>query len=100
MIGTVVGTMAMCVAQGWILRGELGGIEGRAAAGRGVRMLVAAARSARRPIGVWYGLDDGLGRSLPAQTCRCWAALAAGLAVYAAGVWVLRVPEAGRSGGC
>ena len=27
-IGTVAGTTVMCVAQGWILRGELGGIEG------------------------------------------------------------------------
>ena len=28
-VGTVAGTMAMCVAQGILLRGELGGVEGR-----------------------------------------------------------------------
>src|ERR671910_3832547 len=40
-IGTVVGTVTMCVAQGWILRTELGGIEGGRLLSASVRMLAA-----------------------------------------------------------
>ena len=67
MIGTVAGTLVMTVAQGWILRTELGGIEGARILASGVRMLVAAAALAGAAYGRWYGLDDALGRSLGAQ---------------------------------
>jgi hypothetical protein len=59
--------------------------------------------------GVWDGLDALLGRSFPAQAVAVLGGIAAGLVVYAAAVWVLKVPEArqirrllvsrGRSGG-
>jgi len=93
-IGTVAGTLVMTVAQGWILRGELGGIEGRALAGTVVRMLVAAAVLAGIAYGVWYGLDELLGRSLIAQIVTVGAGVAAGVLAYAVAVWALRVPEA------
>ena len=93
-LGTVAGTIVMCAAQGWILRGELGGVEGRALAAAGVRMLAAAALLGAVSYAVWYGLDELLGRSLVAQVLSVLGSITAGLAVYAAGVWLLRVPEA------
>jgi putative peptidoglycan lipid II flippase len=93
-IGTVAGTIAMCVAQGWILRGELGGIEGARTLAAALRMVVAAALLGALAYGVWYGLDAALGRSLAAQAASVLGGIAAGLVVYAAAVWVLRVPEA------
>ena len=93
-IGTVAGTLVMTVAQGWILRGELGGIEGRQLVGTIVRMLAAAAVLAALAYGVWYGLDELLGRSLIAQIVTVGAGVAAGALAYAVAVWALRVPEA------
>ena len=93
-IGTVVGTVAMTVAQGVMLRGDLGGIEGRQTVDAGVRMLAASAVLAGVSYLAWRGLDELLGRSLPAQAASVGVAILAGLAVYAAAVWALRVPEA------
>jgi putative peptidoglycan lipid II flippase len=93
-IGTVAGTIAMCVAQGWILRGDLGGIEGARTLAAALRMVVAAALLGALAYGVWYGLDAALGRSLAAQAAAVLGGIAAGLVIYAAAVWVLRVPEA------
>jgi putative peptidoglycan lipid II flippase len=93
-LGTVAGTVAMCVAQGWILRGELGGVEGARTLGAGLRMLIGAALLAAASYGIWYGLDQALGRELLGQIASVLGAIAAGLAVYAAAVWALRVPEA------
>jgi putative peptidoglycan lipid II flippase len=108
-IGTVVGTIAMCVAQGWILRGELGGVEGVRTLGAALRMCAGAALLGAVAYGAWYGLDAALGRALSAQAVAVLGAIGAGGAVYAAVVWVLRVPEArqirrllvsrGRTGG-
>jgi putative peptidoglycan lipid II flippase len=93
-IGTVAGTVAMCVAQGWILRRDLGGIEGGRTVASVLRMLMAAALLGGLSYGVWYGLDAALGRSLVAQLVSVLGGIAAGVVVYAAVVWVLRVPEA------
>jgi putative peptidoglycan lipid II flippase len=43
---------------------------------------------------VWRLLDDQLGAALWAQCVSVGVAIAVGMAVYAAGVWLLRVPEA------
>ncbi len=93
-LGTVAGTVTMCVAQGVMLRGELGGVEGRRTLGAAARMLVAAVPLAGASYGVWYGLDAELGRSFPAQAVSVLSGITAGVVVYAAAVWVLRVPEA------
>ena len=63
-LGTVAGTVVMCVAQGWILRRELAGIEGARLVSSAVRMLAAAALLGVVSYFVWKGLDDALGRSL------------------------------------
>jgi putative peptidoglycan lipid II flippase len=93
-LGTVVGTTAMCISQGWMLRRDLGGVEAAETLKASVRMLAAAALLAAASYGVWHGLDSLLGRSLGAQIASVGGAITAGLAVYAAGVWVLGVPEA------
>ena len=61
-IGTVVGTLVMTTAQGWLLRGQLGGIEGAKMLASGVRMLAAAALLAARLL-----------RRLGRASTRCWA---------------------------
>ena len=93
-IGTVAGTLVMTIAQGWLLRRELGGVEAARSLAAALRMLAAAAVLGAVSYGAWYGLDEAFGRSLPAQVVAVGVAIAAGLAVYAAAVWALRVPEA------
>jgi putative peptidoglycan lipid II flippase len=93
-LGTVAGTLVMTVAQGWILRRELGGIEGRALVGAVARMLAAAAVLAAVGYGAWLGLDELLGRALIAQLTSVGVGVAAGIGAYAGAVWALRVPEA------
>ena len=92
-IGTVTGTLVMTVAQGWLLRGELGGIEGRRTGLAVARMLVAAVLLGAVAYASWDGLDDLVGRSLPGQALSVGTGIVAGLAVYGATVWVLRVDE-------
>jgi putative peptidoglycan lipid II flippase len=93
-LGTVVGTIAMCVAQGWILRRELNGIEGGRLVSGVVRMTAAAALLGVAAYFTWKGLDEALGRSLAGQAVSVLTAIAAGSLVYAGAVWVLGVPEA------
>jgi putative peptidoglycan lipid II flippase len=93
-LGTVAGTTVMCVAQGWILRRELGGIEGGPLLAAAVRMLAAGALLGAVSYFTWSGLDDLVGRSLAGQAVSVLGAIAAGSAVYAGAVWLLRVPEA------
>jgi putative peptidoglycan lipid II flippase len=93
-VGTVAGTIVMCVAQGWILRGELGGVEGGRTVAVAGRMLLAAALLGAVAYGAWYGLDQALGRDFPAQAVAVVGAIAAGFTVYAGAVWALRIPEA------
>jgi putative peptidoglycan lipid II flippase len=93
-LGTVAGTVAMCIAQGRLLRRELGGIEGARTLAAALLMLGAAALLAGAAYGVWYGLDAALGRSLLAQAISVLGGIGVGIAVYGAAVWLLRVPEA------
>jgi putative peptidoglycan lipid II flippase len=93
-IGTVAGTLVMTTAQGWILRREVGGIEGRRLVAAVGRMLAAAAALAGVAYGAWYGLDELLGRSLVAQLVTVGAGVATGVAAYAVAVWALGVAEA------
>ncbi len=93
-IGTVAGTLVMTVAQGWLLRGRLGGIEGVPTLAAGLRMVGAAGLLAAVSYGVWYGLDELLGRGLPAQVVAVGLSITAGVIVYAAAVSAMRVPEA------
>jgi putative peptidoglycan lipid II flippase len=93
-IGTVVGTVGMCVAQGLLLRRELDGIDGRRTLGAAAKMLLAAAALGVAAYSVWWVADHEIGRSLVAQAVSLGAGIAIGLAAYAALVWALRIPEA------
>ncbi len=93
-LGTVVGTLTMTIAQGVLLRGELGGIEGRRTAEAVVRMLAAAALLGAVAYLGWDLLDRAVGTSLPGQVLSVTGGIGAGLAVYGAAVWVMKVPEA------
>ena len=57
-------------------------------------MLAAAALLGVVSYGVWYGLDSALGRGLAGQAVSVLTALTAGVLVYAAAVWAMRLPEA------
>jgi putative peptidoglycan lipid II flippase len=92
-IGTVTGTLVMCVSQGAILRRRLNGIEGGEMVRAGARMLVAAALLAGVAYGAWYGLDQLLGRAILGQIVSVGTAIVAGGAIYIAAVWVMGVPE-------
>jgi hypothetical protein len=84
----------MCVAQGWILRKELSGIEGGRLVSASTRMLAAGALLGAVSYLSWAGLDDLLGRSLAGQAVSVLGAIAAGALAYAGAVWLLGVPEA------
>ena len=92
-LGTVVGTIVMCLAQGALLREELGGVEGRRTALAAMRMLLAAALLGGAAYGVWRLLDGAFGRALPAQVAAVVGSILAGFAVYAGAVWAMRIPE-------
>ena len=92
-IGTVAGTIVMCVSQGWILRRDLRGIEGREMLWSGTRMLVAGGLLSGVAYGAWYALDQLLGRAFVAQLVSVGGAIALGATVYAVAAWVMGVPE-------
>jgi putative peptidoglycan lipid II flippase len=93
-LGTVVGTMTMCISQGLMLRGDLGGIEGRRTLEAAAKMLAAGALLGGVAYGLWDVLDAALGRSLIAQIVSVGTGLTAGFGVYVAAVWAMRLPEA------
>jgi putative peptidoglycan lipid II flippase len=93
--GTVVGNVAMTIGQTWRLRDLLeGSLEGRRTLTAVLQILLASALLGLVAFGVWWGLDDLLGRSLPAQIVSVGAALAASVAVYVAIVLAIGIPEA------
>ena len=92
--GSVVSTSAMALAQAWYLRSTLGGIEGGKILAALIKILVATAALAGISYGIWYELDDALGRSLVAQALSLGTGILVGLAVYAGTVMVLRLDEA------
>jgi putative peptidoglycan lipid II flippase len=94
-LGTVAGNVGMTIGQTWRLRRLLdGSLEGRRTAIAVAQMVAASALLGLVSYGVWWILDDLLGRSLPAQIVSVGAALAAGAAVYVAAVLAIGIPEA------
>ena len=92
---TAVATAALTAGQVYYLRRELGGrLQGAETMRALARMLVAALALAGVAFLLWLGLDDALGRSLPAQIVSVGGGLVAGIAAYIAVVMALRVPEA------
>jgi putative peptidoglycan lipid II flippase len=93
-LGTVIATVGMTIAQGLMLRPDLGGVEGRETLEAGVHMTAAAALLGVLSWATWDVLDGVLGRALVAQAVSVGVAIAVGLAVYAWVVWAMRLDEA------
>jgi putative peptidoglycan lipid II flippase len=92
-IGTLAGNVVMTAGQVRYLRRELDGFEGRRTAVAVVQMTAAAALLGAVAYGVWWALDELLGRALYSQIVAVGTACVAGVAVYALAVAALRVPE-------
>ena len=93
-LGTAVSTAAMTVGQAYVLRAELDGIELQRTLIAMAQVLAASVVFALTAYGVWWVLDDALGRSLRAQVVSVLGGLTAGTIVYAGLVLLMRIPEA------
>jgi putative peptidoglycan lipid II flippase len=91
---TVIATAVSVLAQTVVLRRQLGRLELGRLTWTTLRVAAASAALAGASYGVWYVLDQALGRSLGAQIVSLSAGLGAGAAIYAAAITVLRIPEA------
>jgi putative peptidoglycan lipid II flippase len=91
---TVIATAVSVFAQIVVLRRQLGRLELGRLAWTTIRVSAAAAALAGVSYGVWYALDQELGRGLVAQIVSLATGLGAGAAVYAAAITALRIPEA------
>ncbi len=93
-LGTAVATAAMTVGEAFFLRRRTQGLELGTTIATTAKIVLAAALLGGVAYGVWYGLDEALGRSLAGQVASVGGALTAGSAVYAAAVLAMRIPEA------
>jgi len=91
---TVIATAVSVLAQTVVLRRQLGRLELGRLVWTTIRVSLAAAALAGVSYGVWYVLDQALGRGLIAQVISLGAALGAGALVYAAAITLFRIPEA------
>jgi putative peptidoglycan lipid II flippase len=91
---TVIATAASVLAQTIVLRRQLGRLELDRLLWTTIRVSLAAAALAAASYGVWDLLDAALGRSIAGQVVSLTAGLGVGLAVYAAAITLLRIPEA------
>ena len=93
-MGTALSNAALVICEAIWLRRALGGFQTARTLRAVALMLLGAAVLGAVAYGIWWGADDLLGRSLPAQIVSVGAALAAGSAAYAGVVLGLRIPEA------
>ncbi|HYV14432.1 MAG TPA: murein biosynthesis integral membrane protein MurJ [Conexibacter sp.] len=94
-IGTAVGSIGMAAGQAWRLRILLdGSLEGRRTLIAVARMTAAAALLGAVAYGVWWGLDEALGRATLAQIVSVGGALLAGTLVYVVAVLSMQIDEA------
>jgi putative peptidoglycan lipid II flippase len=77
----------------FFLRRRVGGVDLARIIDAVVRVTVASAVLGGVAFGIWYGLDEALGRSTVAQIVSLGGALAIGAIVYLAACRVLRVRE-------
>jgi putative peptidoglycan lipid II flippase len=85
----IAGTAALLV----LLRRRLGGLELRASGNAIAKIVVASIPVAIVSFGLWWALDDALGRSFVAQLVSVSAAIVAGAVVYLIACRALRVQE-------
>jgi putative peptidoglycan lipid II flippase len=90
-LANVFGTVVLFV----LLRRRLGRLELRETIDSIARIIVASVILAGACLGIWYGLDQALGRSFLGQLGSVGVALAAGMAVYFVSCRALNVRELG-----
>jgi putative peptidoglycan lipid II flippase len=88
-IVNIAGTAALLV----LLRRQLGGLDLRASGNAIARITLASVPVAIVSFGLWWALDDALGRRFIAQLVSVSVAIAAGTAVYLIACKALRVHE-------
>ena len=93
-LGTTVSNAVMTLLLGRRLRHELGGLEAMRTLRAAALMVAASVLLAAVAYGTWYGLEELLGRSLPAQLVAVGTALALGGLAYAAVLLRSGLPEA------
>jgi putative peptidoglycan lipid II flippase len=94
-IGTAVGSVGMAAGQAWRLRILLeGSLEGRRTLIAVAQMTAAAALLGTVAYAVWRGLDEALGRELPAQIVSVGGAILTGTLVYVVAVLAMGIDEA------
>ncbi|MDX6532589.1 MAG: putative peptidoglycan lipid flippase [Gaiellales bacterium] len=92
-LATAIVTSFNALALAVLLRRRVGGLGGADMGWHLAMTVVATAYCAVAAFGVWYPLDQLLGRSLAAQIVSLGCALAAATAVYMAAATYLRLPE-------
>jgi putative peptidoglycan lipid II flippase len=85
----IAGTLALLA----VLRRRLGRLDGRAIAASYGRIAVASALAATAAFGVWWGLDEALGRSVGAQVVSVGLGVLAGAGTFLVAAAALRVRE-------
>ncbi|MEA2478348.1 MAG: putative peptidoglycan lipid flippase, partial [Thermoleophilaceae bacterium] len=93
-IGTVIGTLGMASMQAFLLRRDIGGLEGPAMLSAILKIVFASALLGIVAYAGWWGVDHVLGRALWAQAVSVGAGIVAGSLVYGIAVWAMRVKEA------
>jgi putative peptidoglycan lipid II flippase len=91
---TVIATAVSVLAQIVVLRRQLGRLELGRLTWTTLRVVASSAALAGASYGVWYVLDQALGRGLAGQIVSLAAGLGVGALVYAAAITALRIPEA------
>jgi putative peptidoglycan lipid II flippase len=91
---TVIATAVSVLAQTIVLRRQLGRLELGRLTWTSIRVGAAAAALAAASYGVWYALDQALGRGLGGQVVSLSAGLITGAVVYGLAITGLRIPEA------
>ena len=91
---TVIATATSVLAQTMVLRRQLGRLELGRLVWTTLRVSAAAAALAGASYGVWYMLDQALGRGLGGQLISLTVGLGSGALVYAGAITLLRIPEA------
>jgi putative peptidoglycan lipid II flippase len=91
---TAIATAVSVLAQIVVLRRQLGRLELGRLVWTTIRVSAASAALAGAGYGVWYLLDQALGRDLVGQIVSLGAGLGVGALVYAVAITALRIPEA------
>jgi putative peptidoglycan lipid II flippase len=91
---TAIATLGSVIAQIWVLRRQLGGLELGSLFDGAVRVTIGSAVLAVVAFGLWRMLEDLLGTGTGAQVAALAIALGAGGIAYLGAVLALRVPEA------